>query len=94
MSDELEPGTVKVRAYQAGGRVRETGLALVHEGEYIVPAEGSEAEIEAGGPSGGAVVNYYFPVEIVVVGSLPLEEREAIIAQVWEQLGSALERSG
>ena len=89
MSDEQgQPG------YQAGGRVRETGLALVHEGEYILPAAGSEAVLEPTGASGPVVVNYYFPVEIVIVGSLPEEERAAIETRIWEGLSAALERLG
>ena len=38
------------------------------------------------------VVNYYFPVEVVIVGSLPEEEKAAIEARIWENLGDALER--
>lgn len=38
------------------------------------------------------VVNYYFPVEVVIVGSLPEEEHAAIEARIWESLGDALER--
>lgn len=92
MTDELEPGTVTVRAYQAGGRVRETGLALVHEGEFIVPAEGSEADIEPVASGDQTVVNYYFPVEIVMVGSMPEDERARIEAGIWERLSDALNR--
>ena len=46
-------------------RVERTGIALVHQGERIFPAEDSAGEIAA--MSVGAV-NYYFPVEIEVVG--------------------------
>lgn len=46
-------------------RVERTGIALVHEGERIFPAEDSAARL-AGLP--GGVVNYYFPVEIEVIG--------------------------
>jgi hypothetical protein len=46
-------------------RVERTGIALVHEGERIFPAEDSAAGL-AGLP--GGVVNYYFPFEIEVVG--------------------------
>ena len=38
------------------------------------------------------VVNYYFPVEVVIVGGLPEEEHAAIEARIWESLGDALER--
>lgn len=46
-------------------RVERTGIALVHEGERIFPAEDSAAAIAA---SKAGVVNYYFPVEIEIVG--------------------------
>ena len=88
---ELEGGE-ELPMFQSGGFVKETGLALVHEGEYIMPAPGSEAEIEAGHMTGQGVINYYFPVEVVIVGSLPEEERAALEARIWESLSSALER--
>jgi hypothetical protein len=47
-------------------RVEQTGIALVHEGERIYPAEGSVAAL---GPLSASAVNYYFPVEIEVVGN-------------------------
>jgi hypothetical protein len=64
--------------FQSGGLVKETGLAVVHEGEYIMPSPDSEAVIEPTAMATEGVVNYYFPVEIVVVGSLPEEEKAAI----------------
>jgi hypothetical protein len=70
-------------------RVKETGIALVHEGEYIMPAPGSEAALEPAMASGG-MVNYYFPVEIVIVGALSEQEREAIENRIWEKLHDAL----
>ena len=79
-----------VPRFAAGGFVRETGLAIVHEGEYIKPAPGSEAEIETA-PATQGVINYYFPVEVVIVG-LPEEERVAMETRIWENLGDALER--
>ena len=93
MPDEEDSSeSMKIPAFQAGGVVRETGIALVHEGEYIMPASGSEATIEPAQMSEQGEVNYYFPVEIVIVGSLPEEEREAIETRIWEQLRDALER--
>lgn len=91
-NNNFESDGIDIPAYQTGGYVRETGIALVHEGEYITPASGSEAEIEPVELSEQSVVNYYFPVEIVIVGSLPEEEREAIEAQIWEHLSDALDR--
>jgi hypothetical protein len=88
MPNDFDPMGINIPEFQTGGRVRETGLALVHEGESIMPAQGSEAVIESAQMSG--VINYYFPVEIVIVGSLPEEEREAIEARIWEKLHEAL----
>lgn len=92
MANEFEPEQQELPAFHAGGRVRETGLALVHEGEYIMPAPGSEAEIEPAEMRDQGVINYYFPVEIVIVGTLPEEERQAIESRIWEKLHDALER--
>jgi hypothetical protein len=52
-----------------------------------------EAEMYTEEVHGQNVVNYYFPVEVVVVGSLPEEEREIIKSQIWEQLNDALDRN-
>ena len=87
-SNEME----EVPMFQSGGSVKETGLAVVHEGEYIMPAPGSEAEIELAQMTAQGVVNYYFRVEVVIVGSLPEEEHAAIEARIWDSLGAALER--
>jgi hypothetical protein len=92
MTDDFDEEDVAIPAFQTGGRVRETGIALVHEGEYIMPAEGSEAIIEPTALASQATVNYYFPVEIVIAGSLPEEERAAIETRIWENLSDALER--
>ena len=92
MPDDFEENEINIPEFQTGGRVRETGIALVHEGEYIMPAPGSEAVIEPAAMNGQGVINYYFPVEIVIVGSLPEEEREAIEMRIWEKLSDALER--
>lgn len=92
-SESFEPvSEIEISAYQTGGYVRETGLALVHEGEYIMPAPGSEAVIEPTDTNDQRVINYYFPVEIVIVGSLPEEEKEAIENQIWGKLSDALDR--
>ena len=92
MQDDAQSDELMVPMFQGGGFVRETGLAIVHEGEYIVPAPGSEATIEMGPAMTPGVVNYYFPIEVVIVGSLPEEERAALETRIWESLGDALER--
>lgn len=48
-------------------RVRRTGIALVHAGELVLPAAGSEAQAEAVALSDRTTVHYHFPVEIEVV---------------------------
>jgi len=77
-----------VPGFAAGGRVERTGIALVHEGEYIVPQAGSEAVISPA--SDGAVINYYFPVQVEVVGSLPDTEVHRVAAYVFDQLDREL----
>ncbi len=78
-----------------GGRVRRTGIALVHEGEMILPAPGSEALIERGSAAGPAAVHYHFPVEIEVVsgaGALDLDElAEHVLARLSHGLDGATE---
>lgn len=85
---------LEIPAFQTGGRVERTGIALVHEGEYIMPAPGSEAEISATGHADGTVVNYYFPIEIEIVGTLNEEQirrvSETIFAELNRELASRL----
>jgi hypothetical protein len=75
--------TFEVPGFAAGGRVERTGIALVHEGEYIVPQAGSEAVIS---PEPGPVVNYYFPVRVEVVGCLPDDEVQRVAGYVFAEL--------
>ena len=46
--------------------VQRTGIALVHEGELVLPAEGSEAGARQVIDDSRATVQYYFPVEVEV----------------------------
>ena len=92
MIDNSKEGTGDAGAQ--GGFVKETGLALVHQGEFIMPARGAEAEIESAPVKVSGAVNYYFPVEIEVMGAIPEQERASIQASIWSQLFDALERSG
>jgi hypothetical protein len=46
-------------------RVERPGIVLVHEDDLIFPSEDSAAGLAA---MQGGVVNYYFPVEIEVIG--------------------------
>jgi hypothetical protein len=65
-------------------RVERTGIAVVHEGEYVVPAPGAQARLTAAAP----VVTYQFPVEIDVVGRLDA----AAIARVAQHVFAELDR--
>ncbi len=80
----------------AAQRVERTGLALVHEGELVVPAPGAEAQLAppdfaVGG--GSAEVHYWFPVQIEVVG---LDEQTAggVVQRVFDELQQELESWG
>jgi hypothetical protein len=60
-------------------RIRRTGLALVHEGELVLPAAGSEAAAELVARDDRVTVNYYFPVEIEVsAAGEPADPRPAV----------------
>ncbi|WP_207537828.1 hypothetical protein [Sabulicella rubraurantiaca] len=72
-------------------RVRRTGIALVHEGEVILPAPGSEALVERGLAAGPAAVHYHFPVEIEVTsGGAPLD-LDALAEHVLARLSHGLD---
>jgi hypothetical protein len=49
-------------------RVLETGIALLHKDEIVLPAAGSEAVAELAASDERTVINYYFPVEIEIRG--------------------------
>jgi hypothetical protein len=87
--DGDESYDLEVPAYAAGGRVDRTGIALVHEGEYIVPATGSEAIISPADAE-GTVVNYYFPVQVEVVGCLPDDEVQRVADHIFTVLDREL----
>ena len=78
------PGT------ETGTRVERTGIALVHQGEYIVPAAGSAAELAQGQATGGPDIHYFFPVEIELVGELDDAMGGRVAAQVFAELDREL----
>jgi hypothetical protein len=86
--DVLAEDVLEVPGFAAGGRVERTGIALVHEGEYVVPAAGSAAVISPAAEA--AVINYYFPVQVEVVGSLPDTEVQRLAGYVFDQLDREL----
>ena len=57
------------RGASRGARVRRTGIALVHQGELVLPAAGSEAEAETVLDDAQSTIQYFFPVEIEVRGA-------------------------
>jgi hypothetical protein len=80
---------------QAGARVDRTGLALVHEGEYIVPAPGSEAAIETvQGMDASTPTTVRFPLEVVVIGSLGHDQKRELADYVLNELDVALRAQG
>ena len=93
-ADELSFGRdeIIIPGFQTGGRVERTGIALVHEGEYIMPAPGSEALIspELDGAGAGQVINYYFPVEIEIVGTLNEEQMNLVADHIFNALETEL----
>jgi len=80
-----------VPGFQTGGRVERTGIALVHEGEHIMPAPGSEAQITTYDQANGVVINYYFPVEIEVIGALNDEQIRSVTEYVFDELSRELD---
>jgi hypothetical protein len=73
-----------------GARVRRTGIALVHEGELVLPAAGSEAEAEAVLGDDRAVVHYHFPVEVEVRGAPEGPDLHELIEQRLRRLAQRL----
>jgi hypothetical protein len=76
--------------------VERTGIALVHEGELVVPAPGAQAVFSGadGGLGGGPTeVHYWFPVQVEVIG-LDDETAGTVVARVFEELGRELENRG
>ena len=72
-------------------RVRRTGIALVHAGELVLPAEGSAAQAEAVAQSDRTTVHYHFPVEIEVVDAREALDHDRAAAHTLEQLLSGLQ---
>ena len=71
-------------------RVLETGIALVHEGELVLPAAGSEAQAELVANDERALVEYHFPVEIEIRGEGGSIDVSEIARYVYERLARRL----
>lgn len=72
-------------------RVRRTGIALVHKGELILPAAGSEAQAERVSEDARSVIHYHFPVEIEVRAAPDPIDPEEIVQQALHRLAQGLE---
>jgi hypothetical protein len=74
-------------------RVLRTGIALVHKGELILPAAGSEAQAERVIDDARQEIHYHFPVEVEVRAAPEGLDVEDIIAQTLSRLSHGLENS-
>lgn len=82
------------------GRVERTGIALVHEGDFVLADPGSVAAISPEPAAdrdlptaqweGPDEVHYWFPVEIEVIGQLDPAAADAVVARVYEELSREL----
>lgn len=89
MTDSIEDlGILGVGGRAA--RIRETGIALIHSGELILPAAGSEAEADQVIDDARSIIHYHFPVEIEVYAP-PEIDIEEIVQQTLTRLGEELE---
>jgi hypothetical protein len=83
-------------AQGAGGqaaRIMRTGIALVHEGELVLPAAGSAVEAEQVAEDARTVVHYHFPVEIEVLSAGGTIDVDAIVDRTLSRLAEGLENS-
>jgi hypothetical protein len=74
-------------------KVTRTGIALVHEGEIVLPAAGSEAQAEQVAEDARATIHYYFPVEIEVVAGPPQIDPEQVADLALERLARSVRAS-
>jgi hypothetical protein len=72
-------------------RVERTGLALVHEGELVLPAAGSEAAAAIVTGDDRVIVNYFFPVEIEVRGAAQSVDADEIVARALRGIAQGVE---
>lgn len=71
-------------------RVERDGIAVVHEGEWIVPVPGAEAGLETLRERTSVEV----PMEVSISVALPDAERESIIQEALRRLRVAIEATG
>jgi hypothetical protein len=75
---------------RAAARVNATGLAVVHAGELIMPADGSDADLEFAAADPRAVIEYHFPVVVEIRQADP-PDPTTMAAQVAQHLIRGLE---
>jgi hypothetical protein len=71
-------------------RVTRTGIALVHEGEIVLPAAGSEAQAQQVTEDARATIHYFFPVEIEVVAGGKHTDPQHIVDLALERLARSV----
>lgn len=74
-----------------GGLVTETGIALVEQGEMVVPAPGSRAAVEMAWADAGTEVHIQLPVIVEVVGRSDELELERTVDETLRRLRLAIE---
>jgi hypothetical protein len=84
MANSQAPGSVNA------ARVTRTGIALVHEGELILPAAGSEAQGEQVLEDSRTIVQYSFPVEVEVRAAPAEVDADAIADLALRRLARGL----
>jgi hypothetical protein len=67
-------------------RVLETGIVLVHRGELVFPAVGSEAEADLVAEDARAEIHYHFPVEIEIRATGDTFDPAAVAERALERL--------
>jgi hypothetical protein len=72
-------------------RVLETGIALVHANEVVVPEASSKAQAELVAEDTRTIVEYHFPVEIEIRGDGGTIDISEIAGYVYERLAKRLQ---
>lgn len=85
-TDDLQVGGV-------AARVTHTGLAVVHAGELILPAAGSEAQAERVADDSRTVVHYHFPVEVEVRAAPDPPDPEELLVAIADRMTTGLENA-
>ena len=85
-----------MRPRPAAARVRRTGIALVHEGEYVVARAGSEALFDSDAHSAASAarpstVHLHLPVEIEVISGAAGLDLDTITEHVLNRLSLGLD---